>query len=77
MNTYRCEELGCFYRLNGNILESAPMYTDSTYNRNEFGEREINDNEKFMFQGKKRTIKNIEKIIIGIITEMTNNQNTT
>ena len=68
MIIYPCKELGRFFRLNGNVLESAPMYTDGTYNRNEFGEREIDDNEKFMFQGKKRTIKTIEKIISGILT---------
>jgi hypothetical protein len=64
MNIYPCKELGCFFRLNGKVLESAPMYVDGTFKDEEFGEREIDDNEKFMFQGKLRTIKSIEKIVI-------------
>ena len=70
MIIYPCEELGCFYRLNGSVLESAPIHIDGTYDRDEFGEREIGDNVKFMFQGKMRTFKSIENIIIGIISRM-------
>jgi hypothetical protein len=67
---YPCKELGCFFRLNGEVLESAPMYADGTCDFNDFGEREISDYAKFMFQGKKRTIKIIERIIIGRITQL-------
>lgn len=74
MIIYPCKELGCFFRLNGKVLEQAPMFEDGTCDYDNFGEREIDDDDEYMFQGKMRKIKGIEETIIGIITDMTNSQ---
>jgi hypothetical protein len=57
MLVYKAEDLGSFYRLNGNRLECAPMYVDGTFEIKEFGEPEDDGSERVMFQGKRRTLK--------------------
>ena len=61
---YYCEELGCCFRLNDGVLESTPMFADGTFDVDDFGPRDIGDDETCTFWNKELTIKEIEDNII-------------
>ena len=61
---YHCEDLGCYYRLKNDVLELAPEFADGSFDTEDFGEREIGDDEIVTFMGKPMTIKEVEDNII-------------
>lgn len=66
MIIYNAENLGWYYRLNGEELEYAPMNADGTFDTDDFVPAEPSE-EEVTFHGQKRTLDEVHEIVLALL----------